>query len=53
MGSGVLLAAWKQNMTKDAAAAAAKQPEPVAEARPHHAATTAIGTVLALRSISL
>jgi membrane fusion protein, multidrug efflux system len=60
MGSGVLLAAWKQNMTKDAAAAAAKQPEPVekvtfavAEARPHHAATTAIGTVLALRSITL
>ena len=60
MGSGVLLAAWKQNTTKDAAAAAAKQPEPVervsfaiAEARPHHASTTAIGTVLALRSITL
>ena len=60
MGSGVLLAAWKQNTTKEAAAAAAKQPEPVekvtfavAEARPHHASTTAIGTVLALRSITL
>lgn len=60
MGSGVLLAAWKQGMTKDAAAAAANQPEPiekvtfaVAEARPHQASTTAIGTVLALRSITL
>ena len=60
MGSGVLLAAWKQNTTKEAAAAAAKQPEPVenvtfavADARPHHASTTAIGTVLALRSITL
>ena len=60
MGSGALLAAWKQNTTKDAAAAAAKQPEPVemvtfavAEARPHHASTTAIGTVRALRSITL
>jgi membrane fusion protein, multidrug efflux system len=60
MGSGVLLAAWKQGVTKEAAAASAKQPEPVervtfaiAESREHHATTTAIGTVLALRSISL
>jgi membrane fusion protein (multidrug efflux system) len=60
LGSGALLAAWKQGATKEAAAAAAKQPEPVekvtfatAEAREHHASTTAIGTVLALRSITL
>lgn len=60
LGSGVLLAAWKQNTSRDAAAAAAKQPEPVehvaiavAEAREHHATTTAVGTVLALRSITL
>jgi len=60
LGSGVLLAAWKQNTTQEAAAAAAKQPEPVervamavAEARQHQATTTAIGTVLALRSITL
>ena len=60
MGSGVLLAAWKQGVTKEAAAAAAKQPEPVekvtfavADAHQHLATTTAIGTVLALRSITL
>lgn len=60
LGSGALLAAWKQGATKEAAAAAAQQPEPVekvtlatAEAREHHATTTAIGTVLALRSITL
>jgi membrane fusion protein (multidrug efflux system) len=60
LGTGVLLAAWKQDANRDAAAAAAKQPEPVervtiasAEARDHHATTTAIGTVLALRSITL
>lgn len=60
LGSGVLLAAWKQDTTEAAAAAAAKQPEPienvtlaVAEAREHRPTTTAIGTVLALRSITL
>src|SRR5688500_7709477 len=60
LGSGVLLAAWKQDATAAAEAAAAKQPEPVeqvtlaiAEARDHHATTTAVGTVLALRSITL
>src|SRR5688500_17966549 len=60
LGSGVLLAAWKQDTNREAAAAAAKQPEPVervtlavADARDHHATTTAIGTVLALRSITL
>jgi membrane fusion protein, multidrug efflux system len=60
LGSGVLLAGWKQGTTAATAAAAAKQPEPVekvsfsvAEAREHRATTTAIGTVLALRSITL
>jgi membrane fusion protein, multidrug efflux system len=60
LGSGVLLAAWKQNTNEEAAAAAASQPEPVervtlatAEARDHQATTTAIGTVLSLRSVTL
>ena len=60
MGTGVLLAGWKQGVTEAAAADAAKQPEPVesvtfakATAHEHHATTTAIGTVLALRSITL
>lgn len=60
LGSGVLLAAWKQNANQEAAVAAASQPEPVervalalAEAGNHHATTTSIGTVLALRSITL
>jgi membrane fusion protein (multidrug efflux system) len=60
LGTGVLLAAWKQGANRDAAAAAAKQAEPVervaiatAAAREYHATTTAIGTVLALRSITL
>jgi RND family efflux transporter MFP subunit len=60
LGTGVLLAAWKQDTNREAAAAASNQPEPVehvtlaaAEAQEHHATTTAIGTVLALRSITL
>ena len=60
LGSGALLAGWKQSANREAAAAAAKQPEPVeritianAEAQEHHATTTAIGTVRALRSITL
>lgn len=60
LGTGALLAGWKQGANRAAAAAAASQPEPVervalarAEAKPHHATTTAIGTVLALRSITL
>jgi len=60
LGSGGLLAVWKQSAVREAAAAAAGQPEPVervtlavAEAGEHHATTTAIGTVLALRSITL
>jgi membrane fusion protein (multidrug efflux system) len=60
LGTGGLLAGWKQGANRAAAAAAASQPEPVervalaiAEAKEHHATTTAIGTVLALRSITL
>ena len=60
LGSRVLLAAWKQDTNRDAATAAANQPEPservtlaVAQAREHAATTTAIGTVLALRSVTL
>ena len=60
LGTGALLAAWKHNTNLDAAAASAKQPEPVeritlatAEQREHHESATAIGTVLALRSITL
>jgi membrane fusion protein (multidrug efflux system) len=60
LGSGALLAGWKQGANREAAAAAAKQPEPIervtiarAVAHEHHATTTAIGTVLALRSITL
>lgn len=60
LGTGALLAGWKQGANREAAAAAAHQPEPVervvlarAEAKEHHATTTAIGTVLALRSITL
>jgi RND family efflux transporter MFP subunit len=60
LGSGVLLAAWKQEANREAAAAASQQPEAVeyvtlaaAGAQEHQATTTAIGTVLALRSITL
>ena len=54
LGTGALLAAWKQNENREAEAASAKQPEPVervtlatAEQRDHHHTATAIGTVLA------
>ncbi len=54
------LAAWKYASIQDAAAASAHQPEPVeavtvavAGEREHRATTTAIGTVLALRSVTL
>lgn len=57
---GYALAAWKRNSLEQAAAAAASQPEPmesvivaVAEEREHRRTTTSIGTVLALRSITL
>src|SRR5688572_11705700 len=57
---GVGLAAWKENATQQANAAAASQPEPVetimvatAQSRSHRRATTSIGTVVATRSITL
>lgn len=60
LGTGILLAAWKRNSNLDAAAAAANQPEPVelvtlatATPRQHRQSTTAVGTVLALESITL
>jgi membrane fusion protein (multidrug efflux system) len=59
VGAG-LLAAWKTATIKQASAAAASQPEPmesisaaVASTRQHRETTTAIGTVIALRSITL
>jgi len=59
-GTGGLLAAWKSASARQADAAAANQPEAaesvtaaVATERAHQPATTAIGTVLALRSITL
>jgi membrane fusion protein (multidrug efflux system) len=58
LGTGTVLAAWKHNRL--AAEAAAVQPEPVeavtvatAASRTHRDSTTAIGTVLALESITL
>ena len=60
LATGTLLAAWKHNANREAAEASAHQPEPVelvtvatAEPRAHRQTTTAIGTVLALRSITL
>jgi membrane fusion protein, multidrug efflux system len=54
------LAAWKRGSIKEASAASANQPEPmelvtssVAHQREHRETTTAIGTVLAMRSITL
>jgi membrane fusion protein (multidrug efflux system) len=59
-GTGGGLAAWKHAALQDADAAAAAQPEPVeaiqvalAAEREHQQSTTSIGTVLALRSITL
>lgn len=58
--AGVGLAAWKVSSVRANDAAAASQPEPMemvtasaAVAREHQPTTTSIGTVLALRSISL
>jgi membrane fusion protein (multidrug efflux system) len=55
-----VLAAWKSSSIREANAAAASQPEPmesvtsaVARERQHRQTTTAVGTVLALRSITL
>jgi membrane fusion protein, multidrug efflux system len=57
---GGTLAAWKVNATQKNQLAAANQPEPmevvtvaVAKEKTHRRTTTAIGTVVALRSISL
>src|SRR5688572_9916147 len=58
--TAVALTAWKSTAISAADAAAASQPEPVetvttavAVERPYHETTTSIGTVLALRSITL
>jgi membrane fusion protein (multidrug efflux system) len=60
LGAGVLLAAWKSHSIDESAAAAANQPEymeavasAVATQRDYHRTTTAIGTVVALRSITV
>jgi membrane fusion protein (multidrug efflux system) len=57
---GVGLAAWKYSSIKESNAASARQPEPmesvtvaVASEREHRHTTTSIGTVLALRSVTL
>ena len=57
---GLALAAWKVAGARAAAIAAYHQPEPVeavttavAETQQHRATSTSIGTVLALRSITL
>jgi membrane fusion protein (multidrug efflux system) len=57
---GVLLAGWKLRAAMASPAGSANQPEPVelvtvasAEPRQHRQTTTAVGTVLALRSITL
>jgi membrane fusion protein (multidrug efflux system) len=58
--TGTALAAWKLDALQGQAAAAASQPEPVevvtaavAATREHRPTTTAIGTVLATRSVTL
>ncbi|HEV3409035.1 MAG TPA: efflux RND transporter periplasmic adaptor subunit, partial [Chthoniobacterales bacterium] len=60
LAAGIGLAAWKYDSFQETNAAAANQPEPmesvrvaVAEEREHRKTTTAIGTVLALRSVTL
>ncbi|MDQ4079616.1 MAG: hypothetical protein M3125_02565, partial [Gemmatimonadota bacterium] len=60
IGTGVLLAAWKQASIKSAEAAAAMHPEPIemvtaalATEREHRQTATSVGTVLALRSVEL
>ncbi|WP_129647751.1 efflux RND transporter periplasmic adaptor subunit [Peristeroidobacter agariperforans] len=58
--SGVLLSAWKRSSLAESEAAAASQPEPaesvvtaVAREHEHIRTTTSIGTVVALRSITV
>ncbi|WP_308365823.1 MULTISPECIES: efflux RND transporter periplasmic adaptor subunit [unclassified Microbulbifer] len=60
VGLGTMLGAWKYGALQQAEAASATQPEPMetvtavtAEQREQRPTTTAVGTVLALRSISL
>ena len=60
IATGGLLAAWKHSALEEANAAASSQPEPVetvqaaaAEQREYRPVTTAIGTVVATRSISV
>src|SRR5687767_6322409 len=60
VGAGIGLGAWKLVALQKAGAAAASQPEPmesvtvaVAASREHQQTTTSIGTVLALRSVTL
>ena len=60
LACGVLLAAWKHSAMQDSQAASAHQPEPmemvtaaVAKQLDYRPTTTSIGTVLALRSITL
>src|SRR5829696_4069955 len=60
LATALFLGAWKYSATKSANAASANQPEPtetvaaaIAAARPHQESATAIGTVLASRSITL
>jgi membrane fusion protein (multidrug efflux system) len=60
VATGGGLAAWKYASRQEAGAASANQPEPtesvtvaLAKAREHRQAATSIGTVLALRSITL
>jgi membrane fusion protein (multidrug efflux system) len=60
VATGTALAAWKQTSLENADAAAANQPEPVesvalavARTREHSPSTTSIGTVVALRSITV
>ncbi|MGQ0641076.1 MAG: efflux RND transporter periplasmic adaptor subunit, partial [Gemmatimonadaceae bacterium] len=59
-GAGAALAAWKVGSIREGAAAAASQPEPMeavttalVKERKHRETTTSIGTVLALRSVTL
>jgi membrane fusion protein (multidrug efflux system) len=60
VGSGGALAVWKDGSRERANAAAASQPEPsevvtiaVAGSRKHRPSTSAVGTVMALRSVTL
>jgi membrane fusion protein (multidrug efflux system) len=60
VGVGVALVLWKKSALAQSAAAAASQPEPmetvtaaVATQKEHRRTTTSIGTILAIRSITL